>query len=408
MAEVAERGRVGSARSWMWCGILPMMVVVGLAVGLGAAARGFGETDPPSPRGGFDHRRPPERDVTGAERQDHGLDAIRGRWLGELHRLGDDPEGATRGIAALQQETYRHHSLRGLDALHRYQVTMATTLAARDRSCYRPILWAHYRTAEHHRGPGELALRGPALAVAADIATAMARSKRTDDEGRFAIEIMLCAGHTLLDDGARGHAQRLFERVVRLDRASAPALLGAAAIDERYGRSAAVVERLRSAVDGGVVDDELRLRLAVNLARSGDAEHAASVLDALASGAETPWVRVVASQELARHWVAVGMLDRAEAVLRRAVDAVPGVSGLRVQLAWVLDRAGRPAAAARVVEAIDPAVDSRSDAAAARWRYAQWPAFDRPGVEVRLEREAAAAAPVLVEVLRRMGAVEAS
>jgi len=405
MAEVAGPDGV---RSWARCGILAVSVAVALPVWLGAAAGRPGETDPPSPRGGVDHPRTPDRSVTGAERADHGLDAIRGRWLGELHRLGDDPEGATRAIAAIQQETFRHHSLRGLDKLHRYQVTMATTLAARDRACFRPILWAHYRTAEHHRGPGELALRGPALAVAADIATAMARSRRSDDDGRFAIDVMLCAGHTLLDDGARGHAQRLFERVVRLDPSCAPALLGAAAVDERYGRSAEVVGRLRSAVDDGVGDDEVRLRLAVNLSRSGQGEAAAAVLETLAAGAETPWVRVVASQELARHWVAVGMLDRAEVVLRRAIDAIPGVSGLRVQLAWVLDRAGRPAAAAREVESIDPALTSQTEAAAARWRYAQWPAFDRPAVEARLEREAAAAAPVLAEVLRRMDAGEAS
>lgn len=140
MAEATGRGRVRSAQGMKWCGAVLAVVAVGAPVWLAAGTVGPGETDPPPPRSGADRQPPPDRATTRSERPGHDLDAIRSRWLGELHRLGGDIERAPRAVAALQKEAFRHHSLRGLDKLHRYQVSMASTLAARDRGCFRPMV----------------------------------------------------------------------------------------------------------------------------------------------------------------------------------------------------------------------------------------------------------------------------
>lgn len=330
--------------------------------------------------------------------EDGGFDELRAAYVGTLRSIADDGSQAAVAIAELQRAAYRTGSLNGLQRLRRFQLSFASTLAARDRRCLPPIIWAHYESAGLQTRVEDRPVRAPALEVAADLATVMCRSATDDAELRFASDAMVCSAFTLLTDGSRIQADRLFGRLIRLSPGTRLGWLGAAAIDERYGRYDEVV-RLLDDGDPQVVGAEGRLRLAVNLARIGDGDRSREVLGELLAADPPDWIRVVAVEELARRFVEQHDLAAAEEVLRAALAELPSVSGLHVQLAWVLDQEGHPAAAGRELEALTGA--AADQAVPARWRYADWPRFDRAAVEADLARIAAGDATALAAVLAR-------
>ncbi len=111
---------------------------------------------------------------------------------------------------------------------------------------------------------------------------------------------------------------------------------------ERYDAAVLSLEAIgRIAPDHG----EARLRLGINLARVGRRGEAAVRLAETADGEqEEPWVRIVASEELARLHAAAGRGGEAVALLRRARRTFPENAGLALQLAQQLYRTEAPAA----------------------------------------------------------------
>lgn len=385
-----------------------LMVAAGWLLAAGSPTGGGDGSDTQRPRGLTEVSR-----TEGSEGQitlrvveeDRGFDELRADYIGVLRTISDDEVGAANAIASLQREAYRKGSLGGLQRLERFQLSFAATLAARDRRCLPPIIWAHYESAGLQSGAEDRPVRAPALDVTANLATAMWRSARADEERAFAADAMVCSAFTLLTDGSRIQADRLFGQIIRLAPSSTLAWLGAAAIDERYGRFEDVVNLL-SAADDGVIGAEGRLRFAVNLARTGDGDRSRQVLEALLADDPPTWARIVATEELARRHVEARDLEGAEVLLRAAIAELPAVSGLRVQFAWVLDQEGRSAAATRELEGISGVA---ADAVvAARFRYADWPQFDRAAVEAHLHEVATAAAPALTTVLAARGEGAAS
>jgi Flp pilus assembly protein TadD len=234
----------------------------------------------------------------------------------------------------------------------------------------------------------------------------MRRSARTPEDRRFATDVMVCSAYTLLDDGNKNQAVGLFDRIAGFDPGNLPALLGAAAIHERYGRYEQATMHLQRLVEHHPDSGEGRLRLAVNLARLHRSDDAERVLHELVADTDQSWVRAVGYQELARRMMTSGRPEAAEQVLREAVAAVPDNHSLRIQLAVVLDLAHQEREAARVIEEIQPELAGAG--ASPRWRYAVWPAYDRPSREEDLRAQAAIAAPALAEALQAMAEESAS
>lgn len=335
------------------------------------------------------------------EKKAGGFDEVRVEYRRVLETVAagakDGVENGVDDICELQRAVFQDGSLAGLAKLHRYQLAMITALGARDPQAVRPIVWLHYEAVRKHVGAKGWAIRVPSLILAADMASSMRRVARTPEDSRFATNVMVCSGYTFLDDGNKERAVGVFEKVAIFDPKNASALLGAAAVHERYGRYPQAVKHLRRIVEAHPSDDEGRLRLAVNLARLKEGEASLEVLEDLVKNVKTDWVEAVARQELARRLMAMGRLDRALASLQEAVRLVPDDSSLRVQLALALDLSGRPGESARVIESIGPAMSQRGQGP--RWQYAVWPEFDLANLEKRLRRQADSATPALAKML---------
>jgi Flp pilus assembly protein TadD len=306
----------------------------------------------------------------------------RAAYLEALQSVGRGEDGAALRVAEMQRQVFEADSLRGLDRLQRKELEIATLVAARDPIGARPVVWLHYRAAAAFRGRRDSALRGPATNLTVAMAAMLRRLADTEEDRDFAIEVMVCSAYGVLDDGMREQAVDLFGRVLRIEPANRPAMLGAGAVYERLGDFPHAVRQLRELEKAYPSDGEGRLRLAVNLARVGADDEAEALFRAVAADAEEGWVRIVAVEQLATLLMARRDLVSATEILREAVAAEPRSSRLKIQLAAALDRMGRPSEASRIVDDVrqrgaDPSMSPR-------WRYAVWPAFDREEHERRL------------------------
>jgi tetratricopeptide (TPR) repeat protein len=195
-------------------------------------------------------------------------------------------------------------------------------------------------------------------------------------------------------------AVELLRRAIDLDPLDAGALLAVGAIYEKYGNYGEAVGALKRRV-AIAPSAEARLRLAINLRRTGDAAGAQTLLAALAAAVEPAdeWTAILASQELASLLGDLGRTADAVALLRRAVERHPLDGTLRIQLSLMLEKSGHPGDALAAAQG----AARLADAGAAvplnpRVIYNRWPqhafadaaAGMRDGVEPQLARLALA------------------
>lgn len=195
-------------------------------------------------------------------------------------------------------------------------------------------------------------------------------------------------------------AAELLRRAIDLDPLDANALLAVGAIYEKYGNYGEAVGALQRRV-AIAPSAEARLRLAINLRRTGDTAAAEPLLATLAATTEPAdgWAATLASQELASLLGDLGRTADAVAHLRQAVERHPLDGTLRVQLSLMLEKSGHPGDALAAAEEAARLVDAGGAAPLnPRVLYNRWPqhAFDdaatamRQGVEPQLARLALA------------------
>ncbi len=107
----------------------------------------------------------------------------------------------------------------------------------------------------------------------------------------------------------------------------------------------AALEVLESLLEVSPDDGEGRLRWGVNLARTGKHSEAAGSLRLLLEVESEDWIAQVATQELARALTALGETAEAIQILQSAAEKWPEQPSMRIQLAWLLDRARESAQA---------------------------------------------------------------
>jgi tetratricopeptide (TPR) repeat protein len=196
-------------------------------------------------------------------------------------------------------------------------------------------------------------------------------------------------------------AAELLRRAIDLDPLDDHALLALAAVYEKYGNYGEAVGALKRCV-AAAPSAEARLRLAINLRRTGDNPAAELLLAELATAPDPAddWAAILAGQELASLLGEAGRTADAVARLRQAVARHPRDGTLRMQLSFMLDKSGHPGDAlaaaedaARLVEAVGSSAPINP-----RVLYNRWPqhAFDaaavamRQGAEPQLDRLALA------------------
>ncbi|MCD4750385.1 MAG: hypothetical protein K8R59_13520, partial [Thermoanaerobaculales bacterium] len=116
---------------------------------------------------------------------------------------------------------------------------------------------------------------------------------------------------------------------------------------------------------------EGKLRLAVNLARTGADRPAYRLYRELIDLQSPDWIKVIAYQELARSLLAKGRASEAVGLLRQGTTRLPENQRLVIQLSFALDQAERRGEATEVLRGLSHA--NRGEDESPRYRYTEWP-----------------------------------
>jgi predicted Zn-dependent protease len=114
---------------------------------------------------------------------------------------------------------------------------------------------------------------------------------------------------------------------------------------------------------------EGRLRLALNLVRTGRRQAGEEILRALLDDGEQAWIEALAAQELVRNLIGDGRTAEAEREVRAALRRRPEDQRLWILLGAILDAEGRHAESVDTLHSLPPATRGVSP----RARYAEWP-----------------------------------
>jgi tetratricopeptide (TPR) repeat protein len=312
--------------------------------------------------------------------------------------LGDgDAVTAGRRLTELERRVVADGSRASLLDLGEAEQAEAKALAKEDPSCLMPLALLHrdlYRGyAARHEGLLSLHAHTIAMNYAEQLGRAVPYSG-------FSEGLMVNFAADLAQRGASTGARDLLERALRLNRGYLPALLSLGFSFERdsdYLDASIVYQRL---VDTHPNFEEGRLRLAVNLIRTGRNDAGEEILRGLLGTGTTPWIESIAAQELVRQKAkkAKGLPD-AEREARDALERLPGDQRLWILLASILEQTNRHDEAVDVLLRLPPP----SRGVSPRARYAEWPALGVRASQAHLSQRASEAVPALRAALVARG-----
>lgn len=333
----------------------------------------------------------------GGDRQP--VNALQAAYLAALGRLSTEGRAATLdAVAEAEAGALAGDPATGAARLLEAETQITRRLRAAEASSLLGLLALHL---DLHRRYGEASrfdLQSHARTRVEELAAASAVHGGVPDSLDLATAALSCLAGEMHLVGSLASAGRLYRIALDLDPSNATARSGLAAVLEAGGLFPEAVAELETLVRTLPDDAEARLRLAVNLARVGDAARAADLLEGC-SGPENPaWVRAVAYQELARSRIDDSDWQGAAALLGRALDALPDDRGLVAQQAFVLGRSGRAvqarAASRRALRA--------TTAPSPRYRYARPPASEVASVCAVVEGRRGEADAALVRALEAL------
>ncbi len=315
-----------------------------------------------------------------------------------LRPLGEgDAVAARRQVAELELRTIAANSRTSLLTLSEAELAEARDLAKVDPTCLMPLALLHRDLYRGYSARHEGLLAAHARKMAITFAEDLGRMKPYYG---FSEGLMVNFASDLAQSGASSAARDLLERALRLDRGYRPALLSLGFSLERdstYLEAAAVYQTL---VDTHPDFDEGRLRLAVNLIRTGRDEAGEELLRGLLGTGAEPWVEAVAAEELVRQSADQRkLLPVAEREVRAALDLLPDDQRLWILLAAILENSDRHDEAVKVLNDLPPAGRGVSP----RARYAEWPALGVRASQSHLNRRASEAVPALKAALATQG-----
>ncbi len=220
----------------------------------------------------------------------------------------------------------------------------------------------------HRRRHSALATHSVRMAVV--LASSYAGKSATAEAEREAAWVLTGLAGYFQSNGSLGRAEQLFESAVALRGDDQGALLGLACIREKQGRFEGTVAALEGLIAARPDHAEGRLRLAVNLARTGAVEKSRGLLRKLRRDETAPeWVAVLAHQEQARELADDGNAREAERILRGGLRRWPGQPTLTIQLAYLLDAGGELQEARELLATVET---SGRGGPAERSRYNRW------------------------------------
>ena len=327
-----------------------------------AQLRRLGGESPPPPAAGPEAPKGRRRNAEMERIARQGYEeALRGLASGTpldqvVSRLGD-----------MEAELYRR-SPQSAEALREIELETAQRLGKGDPEVLLPLALLHAELYRSLRERKELYLAESARRTSADLAAAYAERGGSES---VAAQALLSLAADLLASGVQSASRSMLDRALALDGRNEAVGLFLAASAERDGDYPRAVEVLERLIQAHPDSAEARLRLGINLDRTGKSAQAREILQRLTSETVPEWVKTVAFQELVRLQLREGRQDRAVALLRQAVARLPSQTQLAVQLAYLLERQGSASAAREILAGIKPRPQATDGSP--RHRYGQWP-----------------------------------
>jgi thioredoxin-like negative regulator of GroEL len=327
-------------------------------------------TDPAAPRGAPPPSASPLLDMPSAD--DLQAEAIRAAYIDALRLwAAGDVVAARRTLAELEGSVEASGSARGWRQLITLERVTAMSLTGGHPASVMGVAFLHRDMFSWYLARGEPGLSTHSWQMAATMARIAPGIKDWDPPDGFSESLLIDLAGLLVRSGQPRTARQLLESAANLAPGSAPALLGLGALEERIGHPEEAVPPLKTLVETHPDDPEGRLRLAVNLGRTGSEKNAEEHFRALLDPSVTVWVRTLAYQELGRMLVQQGRAGEAIEVLSDGAAQIPGNQRLRILLAHALDTAQRPRDATVVIDELE--AKAAQQTTSPRYRYSMWP-----------------------------------
>lgn len=317
-----------------------------------------------------------------------------------------DLDAAVESLAAFEGDLLERAPSEALNALARAKRDVASHLAAKNPESLVPLVSLQMRLYHHYRDQKRFGLATQARSSAVELAELYAKEGDPESAPVVTSRALSILGADLLDARVWTLGEHLLEKALELDPANETALLLLASQQEKVGSYGEAVETLRALVRRNPKSAEGRLRLAVNLKRSGNPGEGITLLQRLVSENNPPWTLMVAYSELAGHYLETGRTGEAARVLRQALDRLPSQPGLAIQLAFALDRQRRFRQARQVLDGLTSR--ETDPGASPRHRYTAWPQKGLEEARRLLADGTEARTPLLGMVLEGTGSDEGS
>lgn len=245
----------------------------------------------------------------------------------------------------------------------------ARRLAERDPDALIPLMLLHDRAYLAYRTRDARLVARHSREMVRDLAELYVDSGGSPTS--VAAGVFTSLGGSLQQAGLTSSANALFERALQLERDNEAALLSLGVYHEKIGDYDKAADYLERLLEAHPEHDEGWLRWGVNLRRLGKLEAAREKLGRALDARSAPWVRSLAYQELASLSIDGEELEAARGWLEKGLKELPTDQRLRLQLALVLDRLGKPSAARAGLDALEAAVPGEDDSP--RYLYNRWP-----------------------------------
>jgi len=342
----------------------------------------------------------PSASVEGAEAgQKVSKKDIRAAYRRALRPLGEgDAVTARQRVAELERRVVVGPSRTALSTLSEAEFAEAKALAKANPTCLMPLALLHRDLYRSYSARREGLLASHARKMAITYAEELGRGKPYFG---FSEGLMVNFASDLAQAGASSAARGLLERALRLNRGYRPAMLSLGFSFERNSDYLEAASTYQSLVDTNPGFEEGRLRLGVNLIRTGREAAGEELLRGLLGTGARPWIEAIAAQELVRLKVEkMKLLPEAEREVRAALELMPDDQRLWILLAAILVKSGRHDEAIEALSDLPPAGRGVSP----RARYAEWPALGVRATQAHLNVRATEAVPALKAALAAGGA----
>lgn len=268
-----------------------------------------------------------------------------------------------------------------------------------------PIIQLHHDAYVYYREHRQPALATHSRTMAEELSEVYVERAEGKGARVEAARVLTSLAGYLQDGLAFSTAATLYDRAIQFDPGDGAALYGLGCMFEKVGQYGDAVARFARLTEIDPQNAEARLRLGLNLLRSGERRRGEASLAELAAGSAPSWVLSLAAQELARLYAGSQRTAQAIALLRGAAARLPDDGGPRLALAFLLERSGdHRGALAAAQSAVRLAGQGDARGPRARYNGAASTALDE--VRVRLRESARPRLRLLTAALEAASAAE--